>query len=85
VFPVGFDGVPVHGDDIVNNDGWSHGQGVPSHSSVAGSSNDAWIPTDSSSVDIDGGLGLFNEEGPVDATGSGLYWFWDPTWSEARS
>jgi hypothetical protein len=76
VFPVGFDG--VDGDDTVNNsDGWSHSQGVPS--------NDAWLHTDSSGVDVDGGPGWSNEEGPVDATGNGLYWFWDSTWSDARS
>jgi hypothetical protein len=84
VFPVGVDG--VYGDHTVNNDGWSHGQGVPSHSSVAG--NDAWLYTGSPSVDVNGGPGWFNEEleGTVDATGNGLYWFWDSTWSsETRS
>ncbi|KAK4151690.1 hypothetical protein C8A00DRAFT_16923, partial [Chaetomidium leptoderma] len=81
VFPVGFDG--VYGDDSVNNDdGWSHGQGLPS---VACGSNDAWLHTDSPSVDINGGPGWSNEEGFVDATGNGLYWFWDSTWNEAQS
>ncbi|KAL2132345.1 hypothetical protein VTI74DRAFT_3916 [Chaetomium olivicolor] len=85
VFPAGFDGSPVYGDDMVNNsEGRSHGQGDLGHPSVANGSNDACLHTDSPSVDVNGGLGWPNEEGPVDATGSGLYWFWDSTWSEAR-
>ncbi|OIW26198.1 hypothetical protein CONLIGDRAFT_581632 [Coniochaeta ligniaria NRRL 30616] len=83
VFPIGSDG--VHGDDTVNNDGWGHGQGFPSHSFLPG--NDAWLHTDPPSVDVGGGPGWSNEEleGAVDATGHGLYWFWDSTWSDARS
>jgi hypothetical protein len=83
VFPAGFDG--VYGDNVVHNDdGWSHGQDVPDHSAVVSGTNDAWFLTDSPSGLADGGPGWSNEEGHVDATGNGLYWFWDSTWSEAR-
>lgn len=83
MFPVGSDG--AHGDDTFNNDGWNHTQVFPSHPFVA--SNDAWLHTDPSNVEVDGGTGWSNDEleGTIDATANGLYWFWDSTWSETRS
>lgn len=80
VFPVGAEG--DFNNDTVNGDvGWSYSEGVPTHPSIPVSdSNGAWAHTNFPGVNTEGDPGWHNEEGLVNATGNGLYWFWDSTW-----
>ncbi|KAB5546891.1 fungal-specific transcription factor domain-containing protein [Coniochaeta sp. 2T2.1] len=82
VFPLGSDG--PYGHSVSNNHGWSNSQEDATHLPI--SNNNTWLQGGSPSADVDGGSGWFNEEldSAVDATGNGLYWFWDSTWTEAR-
>ncbi|KAI0168665.1 putative C6 transcription factor [Pestalotiopsis sp. NC0098] len=80
VFPLGVEG--DYNNDTVSGDvGWSYSEGVPNHPSIPVSdSNGAWPHTNFPGVNIEGEPGWHNEEGLVNATGNGLYWFWDSTW-----
>jgi hypothetical protein len=77
VFPSSFDG--AHGDNATYNEGWNQYQDVAANLSEG--TNDAWLHSGFQNFNVDGDSEWANEESNADATGTGLYWFWDSTWS----
>ncbi|KAF1850458.1 uncharacterized protein K460DRAFT_269742 [Cucurbitaria berberidis CBS 394.84] len=81
VLPAGFDG--IYGDDNASNQGLGQRQDVASH--FPAGSTDEWSHTDLQSFNFGGESDWVNDDDGVDATGNGLYWFWDSIWSGSQS
>lgn len=79
-FPVGFDGLQYVG--------WAHGERWEQNNLTydhTGTSEEAWAQANFDGIGIDAETGLCHGESSFDPTGNGgLYWFWDPTWSDTQ-
>ena len=73
MFPVNYDG--VHSDIGAGNMELEQYQTAPNHMSEMG--DEAWLNTGFHEFSVDSELEPPNHEGIADATGNGLYWFWD--------
>lgn len=52
------------------------------HDQIFQSGSDAWFNTGMNDLGDESG---WTENGNIDMTGNGLYWFWDATWGDHRS
>jgi hypothetical protein len=78
VFPVGADG--VYRDDTASTQHWGQNGGDSSH--LASGNNEDWSHTDLHDLHVEGDLEWVSDDNGVDASGTGLYWFWDSVWSD---
>ncbi|KAH7398141.1 fungal-specific transcription factor domain-containing protein [Pyrenochaeta sp. MPI-SDFR-AT-0127] len=83
IFPVGFDG--VYSDGTADHQGWDE---VHAPNDMSAGTNDFstgnyddWAHNSHETVHADGGSEWAIDDGGIDPTGNGLYWFWDSMWS----
>jgi hypothetical protein len=78
VLPNALDGFSVNS---ANSGGdWDNGPAAPHGRSVVG--NESWHNNGFDNFGIDNGLTPTSDGVIPGDTGNGLYWFWDPIWSE---
>lgn len=80
VFPTGLDG--IYRDDTADGQQWSANDGDTSN--LPGGHNVDWSNTGTQDFNLEGELDWISDDNGTDATGNGLYWFWDSVWNEPQ-